>query len=217
MVGWLTGPPPTKPGPYRANVNVAYSVAGGLYKRLGTFAGPERVRYPKADGPRQFGKTLLAAASSNRLFVGTADSFHVSIYDLDGRKAGDIRFQRPAKRFNPEDRERFKTSASLRLPGAFPREQLDRAIDAEEFPEFIPAYSRFLVDASNRLWIEEGHAPSEPTRQWRGFSEAGELVGSLSVPAALELFEIGASSALGRWTDEDGAESVRRFRVLTAR
>lgn len=104
MVGWPHQLPPTQPGPHRSTVSirVARDVASE-YKVLGTFSGPERYRFPKSDGPRPFGKTVLVALSENRVFVGTADSFYVEMYDLDGIKRGNIRREVAPKRFRAPD------------------------------------------------------------------------------------------------------------------
>lgn len=85
------------------------------------------------------------------------------------------------------------------------------SLAAHEFPEWYPSYSTFLVDPANGLWIQAPHTGADTTRTWYGFSESGILRGKLTVPASLQLFEIGAVHVLGRWSDEDGAESLRRY------
>jgi hypothetical protein len=54
-------------------------------------------------------------------------------------------------------------------------------------------------------------------RQWWGFQADGTPIGSMRVPDAFELYEIRGSMVLGKWTDADGAESVRGYRLTRAR
>ena len=216
LVGWPNEGLPAREGPYRGNADVAIARAGASFTRLGTFPSGERFRYPTGDGPVTLGKDLSVAVSKTRVFVGTADSFFVQIFDFDGVKAGEIRHRAPIKRFRAEDRARYKELRMARLPAAMNRARAEQSFDAMYIPDVLPAYTRFLVDNQNRLWIEEGHAPMEPTRQWWGFNEDGASIGSIRVPAELELYEITASTVLGKWTNEDGEESVRSYRLVTS-
>lgn len=217
LVGWPNEGLPAKEGPYRGNADVAIARVGAPFTRLGTFPSGERFRHPTADGPVTFGRDLSVAVSKTRVFVGTADSFFVQVFDLDGAKTSQIRHRVPLKRFRSDDRARYKELRMARLPAAINRARAEQSFDAMYFPDVLPAYTRFLVDDQNRLWIEEGHAPTEPIRTWWGFSEDGASLGSIRVPARLELYEITASAVLGKWTNEDGEESVRGYRLAPSR
>jgi hypothetical protein len=80
-----------------------------------------------------------------------------------------------------------------------------------DLPPFAPAYDRFVFDEIDRIWIEEGHRPADDSRTWFRFDSAGRHTGTLTVPRNFELFQVLASTVIGRWTDSDGAESIRRF------
>lgn len=214
VVGWSGGPPPRTVGPHRGSVTIAIAKPGGNFEALGTFPGAERYRYPRADGPRQLGRTLELAIASSRIYVGTADSFLVQSFDFEGRKQVALRHSVSRKPFRAVDRAALKRELGWRFPVSLPRTSLHAAIDAEEFPSHLPAHGRLLVDTEDRLWVEEGRAPSDATRLWWGFDASGSVVGSIRVPAALEVFEIDRDSVLGRWTDDEGGESVRRHKLI---
>ena len=216
MVGWPNEGLPAKEGLHRGTVDVAIAKPGASFTRLGTFPGGERFRYPTSDGPVTFGRTLSVAVSKTRVFVGTADSFFVEIFDLDGVKKGEIRRRAALKPFRAADRARYKEQRLAQLPAGMNRERAAQSFDAMFIPDVLPPYTRFVVDDQNRLWIEEGHAPVESTREWWGFKDDGTPVGSIRVPAELELYEITSSTVLGKWTDEDGAESVRVYRLTSS-
>lgn len=202
------------PGPYRPQVPIGVSRDGLASTRIGHFPGTERHRFATTEGPRLFGRQTLAAATPTRVFVGTADSFFVQVFDYDGAPRGALRHTVPVKPVTAADREveiqrtvarvRRRASASdVRASGA-----------SVPLPEDFPAYERFLVDGE-RLWIEEGHPLSASARTWWGFDARGRVHAQLTVPSALELYEItGTDGVLGKWTDAEGNESVRRYRLM---
>lgn len=83
-----------------------------------------------------------------------------------------------------------------------------------EFPQYLPAYGHFVVDAKNRLWIEEAYAAADTWRQWWAFDEDGTAVGSLRTPAQFEMCEISESYVLGKWKGREGEESVRSYALV---
>jgi hypothetical protein len=218
LVSWPLQPPPSVPGPHRGTVNIAIAPAPGApYRLLGTFPGPERYRFAKSDGPRPMGKTVSVALSEHRVFVGTADSFHVEVYDLQGNRQRSIHQRVPLKRFQPPDKAFLLEDALRRLATEQQKQRTREAMEEMEFPRFLPAYQRFLVDRTNQLWIEESHAALDTWRQWWAFAEDGTPRGSLRTPVQFDLYEIDATHALGKWTDEDGVESVRSYPLVRSR
>jgi len=211
-VGWPLGVIPTTPGAHRESVNVAVAPPRGFYQRVGTFPGPERVRYPASDGPMEFGKKVVVAVSASRIFVGTSDSFFVQSYDFQGRWRANIHREGKVKPLRKVDFDSLKSEYRRRNPTYARR--ADAVVDKGTYPENVPAYDRFVVDDQNRLWIQEGTRPSDTERMWYGFTEQGEPIGQLRVPGKLEVYEIRRTDVLGKWVDEEGAKSVRRYRLV---
>lgn len=217
-VSWPHVLPPKELGPHRSTVSVA--VARSLSSRnelLGTFVGPERYRFARSDGPRPYGKSIHVGISDRRVFVGTADSFFVAIYDLTGMRQGSIRRVAPLKRFRAPDKLNYLKSITPRNASSEQRKRTAATVDALVYPEYLPAYDRFLVDRSGRLWIEESFSAGEPMRQWWAFDESGSPRGSLRVPLQFEVMEFADSMILGKWAEDDGAESVRGYRMTRVR
>ena len=210
-VGWPLGAIPTTPGAHRESVNIAVAPARGGFRRVGTFAGPERVRYPASDGPMVFGKKVVVAVSATRVYVGTADSFFVESYDLKGRRLANIQRTGKAKPLRKVDFDSLKTEYKRRNPAYASR--VDVVVEKGVYPKNVPAYDRFLIDDQNRLWIQEGARPADTARVWYGFTERGISVGQLRVPGKFDVYEIRGSDVLGKWVDEEGRESVRRYRL----
>jgi hypothetical protein len=89
---------------------------------------------------------------------------------------------------------------------------------------YHPLISEILVDASEHLWVREyriqqdGIDRSEPQSASAGepqrfniFSPDGQWLGSVDVPAQLQLTDIGVDYIAGIWRDEDLVESVRVY------
>jgi len=184
------------------------------YRILGDYAGPERYRFEKSDGPRPFGKTIHVAVSARRVFLGTADSFHVDIFDHRGLKKGRIHRQEPLKEFRAPEKAFYLDEVFRGRRNAEQKRRIRRAVDEMVFPKHLPAYSAFLVDERNKLWIEEAFAAADRSRLWRAFSEDGAEVGTLETPPQFALLELNETDAVGKWTDADGVESVRRFSLV---
>ncbi|MFP5356339.1 MAG: hypothetical protein ACLGIK_14520 [Gemmatimonadota bacterium] len=184
------------------------------YTLIGEFPGPERYRFKTSDGPRTFGKAVHIAVSSTRIFVGTADSFTVEVFDLQARPVGTIRWGAQARRFTEEDKAAYAGRAAWTLASAAQQQRMRDAVNAMQFPEFLPPYDRFLVDDAERLWVQQANAPTHRRRLWWGFDAAGAMVAMLDVPREFLLLQLSATEALGTWTDDDGVESVRSFAVV---
>lgn len=215
---WPNGPLPQQPGPHRGRVSVAVTArASAPYTLVGEFAGPERYRFRTSDGPRPFGKALHLAVSDSRLFVGTADSFVVRQFDLNGRSLPDIRWNAPQVPFTEEDKARYAERAAWTLASVDVQRRMQQQMNALEFPEVLPAYDRLLLDDEQRLWVQASHAPTHRRRSWWGFSREGALVATLELPAEFSLQQLTAREALGTWTDDDGVQTVRRYALVPVR
>jgi sugar lactone lactonase YvrE len=79
-------------------------------------------------------------------------------------------------------------------------------------PEGLPAWQKLLVDANGYLWAEVFRPRDDSTSfQWNVFTPEGRAVGTVELPPHLDIMQIGADFILGRWTDADGLEYVRRY------
>lgn len=206
--------PNQRTGPHRIKVSINISNASKDYIPIGVFSGPERFLWPKSDGPRPFGKEISVAVS-DRIFVGTADSFFVEVFDLKGKKLGDIRHELQPKRFTYADRQKYYRDLQDRRQSQgfkVSTRQIDEVVSAA-LPDKLPIYERFIADRQN-VWIQEGSAPTDAATTWWGFDTNGKLVGTITVPTNFHLFEIRNADVLGKWTNSEWAESVRHYRLV---
>lgn len=202
-----------KPGPHRSTVTVSLRTSDGSTVTLGEYGGPERFFWAAggraSDGPRPFGKRVVVAVS-DRIFVGTGDSLAVDVFGLDGKRLGVIRYDAQTRTLTAAGRERFLSEAAVKREQ--PRATVDRILGIA-LPDEIPAYERFIANGSD-VWVQVGHEPTDTGYRWLGFNRDGKMFGVITVPNDFQLYEISDRTVLGKWTDEDQVESVRRYRLV---
>ncbi len=203
-----------KVGPHRGTMSV---VVGG--RTIGTFAGTERFRTPTGDVPRPFGKQLVFAVSQDRVYVGTADSFYVQVFDFSGKKVGEIKQPWQPRKFTTLDRDKYFesriVSAKQRGRGINMQAFMDRVNTLSILPDYFPAYEKFVATETG-IWIQEPFSHANKTRVWHGFNSSYQPTGRLVVPVEFDVTEIRGNFALGTWTDAEGTESVRLYRLAVS-
>ncbi len=83
-----------------------------------------------------------------------------------------------------------------------------------EFPPTVPAYTAMLVDRDDNLWVRSFPRSADNLVRWVVFDPTGKEIGSLDLPATLEVFDIGSDWVLGIETRlSDGGQQVRMYRL----
>lgn len=205
---------PLEPGLHRNSTPVGLaSLAGEPLVIIGDFPGVERwgddqVRWL---GRLPFGRTLLHTIVNDRVFVGTADTYEVAGYRLDGTLAILIRLAVDERPVTDKDVEAY-IERELRLFDNTERRQRFRRMYLDmELPTSMPSYAAFIADDAGALWIQDFPGPRDEDVAWRRFSPDGSYIGLAIMPAGLEVFEIGDEYVLGVWRDELDVEYVQLF------
>jgi hypothetical protein len=77
----------------------------------------------------------------------------------------------------------------------------------------IPVLSLIRTDTLGRIWMRPYvWRPADTTARWLVFESGGEVLGTVTTPASLQVFEIGEDYILGVERDEDDAEGVVMYR-----
>jgi hypothetical protein len=84
---------------------------------------------------------------------------------------------------------------------------------AEAIPERMPAYVDLLGDADGYVWVGLYRRPGE-SQKWVVFDSLGTWVGSVSLPKALDVYEIGHDYLLGKGINVDSTETVELLRLI---
>jgi hypothetical protein len=80
-------------------------------------------------------------------------------------------------------------------------------------PETMPTFESLLVDDEGWLWAKVYEFDPARPSAWVVFDPSGRARGSIETPAGLRVHQIDRDFILGVWTDEVGAEHVRRYRI----
>ena len=193
---------------------------GTALKSLGEFPGGDRHGYVREGGgggdtgPRPLGKDLSYVMGHRQFYVGTADTYEIRIYNLDGELRTLIRKDRSDLAITPSDIEGFIADAVEAVSNANRRRALERLYRDMEFPESFPAYSRLILDELGNLWVQNYLRPGESQPVWNVFGPEGMQIAEVSTPPGLHVYEIGANYVLGEWQDELDIEHVRIFALL---
>lgn len=66
------------------------------------------------------------------------------------------------------------------------------------------------------LWIEHFHRPGAERREWVVFTQVGEWLRTVDLPARMVLQDAGADWVLARTTDELGVERIELHALVAA-
>jgi hypothetical protein len=181
---------------------------------LGDFPGPELLARPgQSWGLHPLGKVTAIAIGNDRAYVGLADSSVVLTYRLDGTLLATIDTRSPPREVTEADREHYRWLDTIGRNDRSPDRSRDRWKEFE-FPVRLPAYTALMVDASDLLWVRGFPQGAARSVRWAALTETGTLVGTLDLPAELEVFEIGVDFVLGIETDPaTAAQHIRAYRL----
>ena len=92
-------------------------------------------------------------------------------------------------------------------------ERLRSLFEEMPLPETIPVFSRLLIDEGGLLWAELHRYDVRRPPRWLVFGPNGEGLGSVDMPAGLNVLQIGQDFVLGVWEDELEVQYLRRHPV----
>jgi len=216
--GWGNPRVDFKEGVFRSNAAVWLSdAAGAVGVVIGKFTGSERFGHmgPSMGGsrPLPLARSTSVAIDGKRVYVGTADSFAVHVFDLAGKRAGTLSKDIANPRVTDADIERL-VNEGVALERGASEQDVRGELEALPLPEVLPAYDRILVDADDNVWVRPYPRGGSATTQWHVFDASGKASAVVDVPTALEVFEIGRDYLLGRYIDEeDLVPEVRVYRL----
>jgi hypothetical protein len=213
----------TTPGYERSIVHILLlDIDGTIVRDFGEFPGVDLYRYPGGSMARPLGKYTALALTSERAFIGTADEFEIQVWSLEGtlqqrwsRPTGDLSFDEDdIEAFlneDPSDSPQWLTVEFLRV-GI--REGASLAGLREVLPETLPTYSRFVVDATDHLWVEHYRFLAREPHLWSIFAPDGSWLGEVEVPSTFDVTDIGRDYVLGVYRNELDEQSVRLYRLI---
>jgi hypothetical protein len=192
---------------------------GAVLDTLGRFPGAES--YVKTDGeqvmggPLALGRVSQAVVSGDFFYYGSSDSYEIRRYAKHGTLDRVIRRAHSNLPVTPEDTELY-IEQQIEEWGeeGLPRQALELMFADMPFPEKMPAYREFRVDAEGNLWVQEYLRPSDDRPRWTVFDPEGAMLGEIEMPPRFEMFQIGSDFVLGLWRDDLDIEHVRIYELV---
>lgn len=194
-----------KGGAFRSTVPLWFSGIDSTARLFGSMAGSERWGLI-VDGrlrgtrPLPLGKQPVIAIGPDRAYVGTADTYEITMYDLQGKVIG--KFGKPGVQLatTPAD---IEMAIEQEIAGQTEaRQKSIRESFAEmQLPKTIPAYQRMIVDVEGMVWVQDYRRKSPTTAAWTVFTRDGKQIAEVTLPLHLTVTEIGTDYVLGKFTD----------------
>ena len=206
-MGWEEG---SATGVYRANVR--YWLTGpdsSSETTLGMLPGEDRF----GQGSLPLGRSPRVAVGRQHAFIAFGDSLVIHRYTLDGKAAGLLRAPQSARTASAADWP-AAIDRQVRIAGEGARPTLEQMYASAPRPGNLPATLDMLVDSEDLLWVQHYPRAGQPTVAWTVFAPSGRMLSTLSLPAALEVHEIGRNHLIGVVMDEQtGLPQVHLYAI----
>lgn len=189
--GYLRREPCFEDGTYFAMTRTGRSRDGASRYRF-LRAGPKGVintiteeTQPPNDALVQTSEQYVA--HGNRLYLATTDRFEIRAFDPAGKLKEVIRTSDPLVPMTADDKARMPLTVAGGRRGVRLNLEAEkkRAVAASKI-KYWPTLGRMLVDADNRIWVQDWMPREDPTwpQGWTAFDSSGRLLGRLMIPGA---------------------------------
>jgi hypothetical protein len=187
---------------------------GEVRNRLGAFPGGES--YETTDGENWvgggvvFGDFGYAAVSGSGFYYGDSDRFEIQYRSQSGELLKVLKLEHDHLPVTQGDIDAYVAD---RMERARPeRRPIYRTMfENMPFPDVMPAFGDFVVDADGNLWVGMYRRPGDDQPRWYVFDGDGAYLGIVETPHRFRIFEIGSDYLLGRWSDEMDVEHIRLY------
>jgi hypothetical protein len=189
-------------------------------------------RYPLGEQPGMgrgrrrayhFGHRLQFALARDRIYMGWSQAYEIGEYTADGKLLRLIRRAYQPQPVTDEVKAQFRQDyeALVRAEEGdrVTPEQMTRYlafVDDADYPVSLPAYSALRVDPDGNLWAEDYRIYTQSESRWTVFDPAGRWLGTVQMPNALQVLEIGRDYVLGLRKDAMGVERVSLHALVKA-
>ncbi len=156
--------------------------------------------------PRPIGAQTAFALSADRLYVGIADSSLIAVFGLDGKRLATITVHVPPRATTRANYERA-AEISLSMVPTQMRDGARKWVLAIPMPMKLPPFTGLYVDPVGALWVVLS-APGDADTRLRSYATDGRVLGNITIPVNLNVFEVGANYVLGAREDANGEQYV---------
>jgi hypothetical protein len=186
---------------------------GILTRELGDVLASEIARAPNGGWlPRLGGPRANIAVARDRVVVCPTDSDAVAVYSLTGVRRRSIPLRVPPRAPSRRDLERLADAEVALAPPGELRDTVRQRLLRLPAPARLPVCSNVLTDPDENVWVVLSVFGDSVTTL-RVFGRDDRVLGDVSIPAALEIHEIGSDYLLASGETPEGEPWVRMYRV----
>lgn len=148
--------------------------------------------------------TTSAIGPNGLLYHGWSDSIRIELTSSDGSLHGTVSY----------DHEPVPISAQEMEEASYREDELfQKLVDAREPHKTKPAFQRFVVDDAGRVWVKLSYAEGALDATWVVMNTQSEVVGSASLPVAVNLWVVRGGRAYAVEHEEGGAPLVVVYEI----
>lgn len=200
-------------------VVLRYLPAGSKPNRLWSAPGDDRYTVV-SDGSvlnnnHPLGRLMRIATHGGRIYVSSGNEPGFDVHDAAGALERRHRLRRALQPVNDSVIDALRASwvALNSRPGWVG--EVEQLIADMPMPDALPAVDRLHVDATGHVWLRSFEVAAADWIEWYVFDTSdGVYLGTVILPAALEVTDIGSDYILGVGRTPLGVEQVQVFTLL---
>jgi hypothetical protein len=158
-----------------------------------------------------FGRSGVFAPHPEGVWAGYGGHWELRLYDPDGSLKRIVRVPGLERPLTDAEVQAVFAAAETNdtTPSMLERRRVWRELSPR--PAMRPTFDRALVDDEARIWLREWPGADETRFRWWVFRGGGELLGSVDMPAGVDLMAVAGNDAWGVFRDDFDVPYVVRY------
>lgn len=157
-----------------------------------------------------FGRVTTVRGSAASLFVGDGTEWTIEERNKSGAVVTTHRLGRTPALVTPAEKQAYGDAGLAGSEGS-QRIITERRIAEMPWPKTKPAYRRFEIDGTGRVWIEAYPGVGQTQSEWIRLDPRARTATSVTLPDRFSAVAFTASQVFGVWRDSDDVEHVRVY------
>jgi len=154
-------------------------------------------------------KSLLKRGPDGKVYWGKTDRNFIQVFNGDGSRYGKVDVKYNPVPVPDDSLQELRNYANSDKPGSVFFKDL---FSADVIPEFIPVFDWFVVDDKSRIWVAV-NTEDRQNYSLRVYGQDGNSLGDTSLSKSVELKTIRDGYAYGIQKEENGTQSVVRYKI----
>jgi hypothetical protein len=156
--------------------------------------------------------TASLAVTRRRVVACPMDSSALVAYSLTGARLSSVPLRVPRRAPTRRELERSADETVMRMPTSAMRDRARQLLLNLAPPQYLPPCNGLFSDPDDNVWVVLSF-PGDSVTTLRAFGPNDRVLGDVSVPAALNVHEIGSDYLLASGETPEGEPWVRMYRV----